>query len=138
MPPAIIAATAVWAFVLLDRSPTWEPWLRPVVLVGGLAAAALLIVADRLGRRTALALAGAAIALALAGPALYSLQTAATAHSGSLPSAGPTVAGGTGRFGPGGGAARPRSAAAVRPAVRTEAAARRAPSGARRDRRSGR
>ncbi len=100
----IIAATAFWSFVLLDRSPTWHPWLRPVVLVGGLATAALLIVGGRLGRRTALALAGAGCVLAMAGPALYSLQTAATAHSGSLPSAGPTVAGGAnGRFAPGGG-----------------------------------
>ena len=98
----IIAATAFWSFVLLDRSPTWHPWLRPVVLVGGLATAALLIVGGRLGRRTALALAGAGCVLAMAGPALYSLQTAATAHSGSLPSAGPTVADGTnGRFAPG-------------------------------------
>ena len=42
--------------------------------------------------------------IALAGPAAYSLQTAVSTHSGSLPSAGPTVAGATGgRGGPGRG-----------------------------------
>ncbi len=101
---AIVAATAVWAFVLLDRSAAWLPWLRFVVIVGGLLAAAGLVVADRLARRAALALAGVGVALALAGPAAYSMQTASTAHSGSLPSAGPTVAGGgLGGFGGGRG-----------------------------------
>jgi hypothetical protein len=37
----------------------------------------------------------------LAGPAAYSLQTAATTHTGSIPTAGPAVAGAG--FGPGGG-----------------------------------
>ena len=101
---AVLAATAVWAFVLLDRSAAWLPWLRFVVIVGGLLAAAGLVVADRLARRAALALAGVGVALALAGPAAYSMQTASTAHSGSLPSAGPTVAGGgLGGFGGGRG-----------------------------------
>jgi 4-amino-4-deoxy-L-arabinose transferase-like glycosyltransferase len=100
---AIIAGTVVWAYVLLDRSATWQPWLRFTVFAGGLAAAALLIIADRLARRAATALACAGLAFALAGPAAYSLQTAATAHTGSLPSAGPAVAGGRGGFGRGGG-----------------------------------
>jgi 4-amino-4-deoxy-L-arabinose transferase-like glycosyltransferase len=100
----IIATTAVWSFVLLERSAAWQPWLRPIVLGGGLLAAALLVVADRLARRAALALAAVGVAVALAGPAVYSVQTAAATHSGSLPSAGPAVSGGTGgRFGPGGG-----------------------------------
>jgi len=103
----IVATTAVWSFVLLDRSPTWLPWLRPIVLGGGLLAAALLIVADRLARRAALALAAVGVAIALAGPAFYSVQTASAAHSGSLPSAGPAVSGGRGgRFGPGAGPSR--------------------------------
>ncbi len=101
---AIVAATAVWAFVLLDRSPAWLPWLRPTVLAVGLPAAAALVVADRLARRAATALAAVGVAIALAGPAVYSVQTAAAAHSGSLPSAGPAVSGGRGGgFGPGGG-----------------------------------
>ena len=111
----IVAATAVWAFVLLDRSPTWLPWLRVVVVGGGLPAAALLIIADRLSRRAALTLAGVGVALALTGPAVYSVQTASAAHSGSLPTAGPTVAGGRGGglAGPGRGGGGLRFAGAL-------------------------
>ena len=102
---AVLAGTAVWSFVLLDRSASWHPWLRVAVLVGGLAAAAALLMADKLARRAALALAGVGLVASLAAPAAYSLQTASTAHSGSLPSAGPSVAargGFGGGFTPGG------------------------------------
>jgi 4-amino-4-deoxy-L-arabinose transferase-like glycosyltransferase len=118
-----VAATAFWSYVLLDRSPDWHPWLRVVVLAAGLAAVAALLAGRWLaGRwlaaraatprgRLALAVAPAALALVavLAGPAAYSLQTAATAHTGALPSAGPTVTssfggpGGAGAGGAGGG-----------------------------------
>ncbi|MFS0899374.1 ArnT family glycosyltransferase, partial [Mycolicibacterium litorale] len=51
---AMMAATGVWAFVLLDRTPDWFPWLRWVVLVLALAVAAVLAVgAHRLRRATA-------------------------------------------------------------------------------------
>jgi hypothetical protein len=97
----ILAASAVWSYVLLDRSPQWLPWLRVTVLAAGLAGAVLIVVADRLMRSAAVAVAGLGILVALAGPAAYSLQTAATLHSGALPSAGPTVAGRLGGFGRG-------------------------------------
>ena len=66
-------------------------------------------------RRAVLGVAAAALLVALAGPAAYSLDTAATAHGEAIPSAGPVVAGarggpggvrgpgGFGRFGPGAG-----------------------------------
>jgi 4-amino-4-deoxy-L-arabinose transferase-like glycosyltransferase len=98
---AVLAGSAAWAFVLLDRSASWNPWLRFVVLAAGLVAAVLLAIGERIDRRVALAAALAGIVVALAGPAAYSIQTAATAHTGSLPTAGPTVAGAT-RGGPGG------------------------------------
>ncbi len=98
---AALAGTAAWSFVLLDRSASWHPWLRVAVLVGGLATAAALVVAERLSRRAALSLAGAGVVVALAGPGAYSLQTAGTAHSGSLPTAGPAAASRNG-FGRGG------------------------------------
>ncbi|NEA25609.1 glycosyltransferase family 39 protein, partial [Actinomadura bangladeshensis] len=42
--PAGIAATGAWAFVLLDRTPDWHPWLRWLVAAAtALAAAALVI-----------------------------------------------------------------------------------------------
>jgi hypothetical protein len=69
-----------------------------VVAVAGLIAGPSLA---RFGRRAGLvAMAAVAIAL-LGGPAAYALQTISTTHTGSIPSAGPTVAGASG--GPGGG-----------------------------------
>src|SRR5438874_194608 len=32
---AMLAATAVWSYILLDRSPHWHPWLRFAILIGG-------------------------------------------------------------------------------------------------------
>ena len=110
-----IAGTGVWAYVLLDRTPTWLPWLRWTVLVAGLLGAAAAFAVPALARATAGRVAGnrqaatlayAPLALALiaglGGPLAYSLDTANTTHTGSIPSAGPTVAGSSG--GPGGGA----------------------------------
>ncbi|MGV9807005.1 ArnT family glycosyltransferase [Micromonospora chersina] len=94
-----LAVTAWWSWHLLGRSADWYPWLRTAVLVVGLAAAALLVLADRLPRRVAPVLLAVGAAAALAGPVAYSLQTAATAHTGAIPSAGPFV---QGAFGPGG------------------------------------
>ena len=97
-----VAGTAVWAAVLLSRSADWMPWLRYAVLLLGVGSALAILVVERLTLRAAVAVAVAALVSALLAPAAYSLQTAATAHAGSLPSAGPTVTGGRG-FGPGGG-----------------------------------
>ncbi|MGI5521150.1 ArnT family glycosyltransferase [Micromonospora sp. CA-259024] len=98
-----LAVTAWWAWVLLGRSPDWYPWLRVVVLVAGLLGAALLLLVTRLPRRFVPVVLGLGVAAALAGPAAYAAQTAATPHTGSIPSAGPAVAGGFGRGGfPGG------------------------------------
>jgi 4-amino-4-deoxy-L-arabinose transferase-like glycosyltransferase len=103
-----IAAGAVWAYVLLDRTPDWIPWLRWVVVVAGAAAAVLVLAGHRLAgagrsRRGRLALVGLPIGLALvaglAGPTAYALDTVNSAHTGAIVSAGPQSAGG----GPGGG-----------------------------------
>ncbi|MFQ1000456.1 ArnT family glycosyltransferase [Modestobacter sp. SSW1-42] len=100
-----LAATALWSFVLLGRSAEFLPWLRWVVLVAGLLAALGLLVAHRAGRLLAATVLVAGILAALGGPAAYAVQTAGTAHTGSIPSAGPTVSGGSGfgAGGPGGG-----------------------------------
>jgi 4-amino-4-deoxy-L-arabinose transferase-like glycosyltransferase len=103
-----IVASAVWAYVLLDRTPDWMPWLRWVVVVAGAAAAVLVLAGHRLAgagrsRRGRLALVGLPIGLALvaglAGPTAYALDTVNSAHTGAIVSAGPQSAGG----GPGGG-----------------------------------
>ncbi|MER5413619.1 ArnT family glycosyltransferase [Streptomyces virginiae] len=95
-----LALTAVWSFVLLGRATGYLPWLRWAVLVGGLLAAAALPFAARAGRRALQATAALGVAAALAGPFAYCLTTVSTAHTGSIVTAGPAVAGSRG--GPGG------------------------------------
>jgi 4-amino-4-deoxy-L-arabinose transferase-like glycosyltransferase len=98
---AAMTATAAWGYVLLNRSSDYLPWLKWLVLVGGLTAALGLIFAGRLGRGLALGAAGLGLVAALAGPAAYTLTTVNEGHTGSIVTAGPAVAGGRG--GPGGG-----------------------------------
>src|SRR5436190_1492718 len=113
---AAVAATALWAFVLLDRSATFVPALRTAVLVAGLVVAALIVGLSNASRKTALAVAALGVMAVLASPAAYTFDTVSTAHTGAIPSAGPAVAaasgaggpfaggGPTGGFGPPGGA----------------------------------
>ncbi|MEU2479330.1 glycosyltransferase family 39 protein [Streptomyces sp. NPDC013130] len=95
-----VAATAVWSYVLLGRTPDYVPWLRWAVLAGGLVAAVGLLLAARLGRALALGAVGLGLAASLAGPTAYTISTLNTGHQGSIVTAGPS-AGGMG--GPGGG-----------------------------------
>jgi 4-amino-4-deoxy-L-arabinose transferase-like glycosyltransferase len=113
-----VLSTGIWAYVLLDRTPEWLPWLRWTVLIAGILGAVSLFAVPELLRwmdptrgaahgarpRRVPALVYAPLALALVaglgGPLAYSLDTANSTHTGSLPSAGPTVAG---SFGGGGG-----------------------------------
>ncbi|GLW51558.1 hypothetical protein Stsp02_72190 [Streptomyces sp. NBRC 14336] len=102
-----MTATAGWGYVLLNRSSDYLPWLKWLVLVGGLAAALGLVFVSRLGRQLALGVAGLGLVAALAGPTAYTLTTVNEGHSGSIVTAGPTVqggrSGGPGGGGPGGG-----------------------------------
>ncbi|GAA2420930.1 ArnT family glycosyltransferase [Streptomyces mauvecolor] len=100
-----VAVTAVWAYVLLGRTPDYLPWLRWAVLIGGLAAALGLALAGRLNRRVALGVAGLGLVAALAGPAAYSVSTLGAGHTGSIVTAGPA---GASMGGPGGGGGRMR------------------------------
>jgi len=84
-----VLVTTILAAVLLSRHSDWMPWLRATVAVGGVGAAALLLVAGRLPGGVARAVAALAVAACLATPAVYSIATAATPHSGAIPSVGP-------------------------------------------------
>ena len=95
-----LVLSACWAYVLLARSASWHPQLRVAILVTSVVLAAVLLLAPRLTGRLGAMVAALALLVALAGPAASSISTAGTAHTGALPSAGPTVAR-TG--GPGGG-----------------------------------
>ncbi len=89
----ILAATGVWAFALLDRTASWHPWLRTAILIGSLVATVLVVLrAGVLGRRARASLAAAAVVIALAAPAAFTLDAVASVQTGSNPSAGPTVA----------------------------------------------
>jgi 4-amino-4-deoxy-L-arabinose transferase-like glycosyltransferase len=83
----VVVVTAALADVLLSRTD-WMGWLRVVIAVGGVSAAALLLVART--KRPAIAGAAATIAVlaCLAGPAAYTIATAATPHTGSIPAVG--------------------------------------------------
>jgi 4-amino-4-deoxy-L-arabinose transferase-like glycosyltransferase len=99
-----IGGTAVWAYALLDRTPSWEPWLRFLVLVCGSVTVVALLSGPALargGRRLGAAVATLAAVAMIGGPVAYAARTISTAHTGSIPSAGPAVAGAGG--GPGGG-----------------------------------
>ena len=80
-----LAVTAVWGFVLLDRTPTWHPALRFVVLAGGVATAVFVAAGPPIwggNRAVGRSVLLAALVFALAAPAAYAAQTASTAHSG--------------------------------------------------------
>ncbi|MFC4951153.1 ArnT family glycosyltransferase [Pseudonocardia sp. GCM10023141] len=99
----VVAVTAGWAFVLLRRTPNWQPWLAWTVLALGAVAALALLVANHAPRVLAAGIATVAVVAGLAGPGAYALATAATPHSGAIPSAGPVGAGSGGMFGARGG-----------------------------------
>jgi len=99
---AAILASIAWAFVILGWSPTWYPALRYVILALGIVAALAIALVPRARGLLVAGIAGFGIASIIAGPAAYSLTTAATPHSGAIPSAGPPVQSGGGFGGPGG------------------------------------
>jgi 4-amino-4-deoxy-L-arabinose transferase-like glycosyltransferase len=100
---AMLTATGVWSFVLLNRTPDWWPVVRWVALIGAVLIALLLGVrAHRLGRATAAVVVAAAI-FGLGGSAAFSIYNAATEHSGPGTMSGPQKAGGFGGPGKPGG-----------------------------------
>jgi 4-amino-4-deoxy-L-arabinose transferase-like glycosyltransferase len=106
-----VLGTASWSWVLLDRTPQWESWMRVLIPVsaaiavcGLLGAPALRRLGRRGGRASVTVAVAAAVVACLAGPVAYSAQTVTTAHTGSTPSAGPGSSMGAGGLGgaPGG------------------------------------
>lgn len=107
-----LLTTAGISWLLLERTPDFAPGLA-VAIVALMAAAALVVAlpAIAVDRRVQLAAFGLAVAVLLAGPAAYALDTMGTAYAGGDPAAGPQVANATGFGGPGGGV-RPDGASA--------------------------
>ncbi|MCY1144559.1 glycosyltransferase family 39 protein [Actinoplanes sp. Pm04-4] len=86
---AMIAATAVWGWVLLGRTD-WLPALRWVSLALGVTLALFLLVLALRWRRLAVVALAAAILSAGAGSAAYAAATVTVPHTGSIPSSGPS------------------------------------------------
>lgn len=87
--PLAIAGTSGYAFLLLDRTPDWQPWLRYVVL--GVAAVA--VIAAFVGWTAVLAAAG--LLAIVAGPLAYIVSTVRpiSVLDSADPTAGPAASG---------------------------------------------
>jgi 4-amino-4-deoxy-L-arabinose transferase-like glycosyltransferase len=108
-----IAGTAAWSWVLLTRTPDFLPWLRWVVAGAG-AVATLAALSPLRAWPRLLAVPAVAVALlaGVGGSSAYAVETALTAHHGSVVSAGPSSAS---QLGPGGGGAGDRHESAHSP-----------------------
>ncbi|MEV4244291.1 glycosyltransferase family 39 protein [Streptosporangium canum] len=110
--PAAVGVTALWALVLVGRSPDWLPWLAPLIAVAGALGVAGLSAGRFLSRpsrrrvpRTAMISVVAAAVALLAAPAAWSAAEPLDgpgSGGGVNPTAGPEA--GFGGAGPGRGA----------------------------------
>lgn len=89
----VVAGSAGWAFVIIDRYPVLVG-LEWVVLILGCVASLAIMVPPR-GRAVAAIAIGTALVSLTAGQLAYSIQTTAVEHSGSGPIAGPASGTGT-------------------------------------------
>ncbi|WP_083697049.1 glycosyltransferase family 39 protein [Pseudonocardia sp. Ae707_Ps1] len=101
---ATVLLAAGWSSALLAGAAGWLPWLRWTVLGLGLVAAAALTGVHRMPRALAAGVVVAAVLAGLGGTAAWSVATAATPHTGAIPTSGPEGhgSGPGGRGGPGG------------------------------------
>ncbi|MCZ4076765.1 glycosyltransferase family 39 protein [Rhodococcus sp. H36-A4] len=97
MAVATLAAVAM-AWVLLNRSAEFQPWLRWTILGVGILGAVLVLIPAMTRGKLAVASILAVMFAGLAGPTSYTADTLATPHTGSIVSAGPST-GGMGGFG---------------------------------------
>ena len=101
---AMVAVTAIWDYILLDRSSDYLPWLKFVIIGLGLIAATGIAVGLHEFKRLALVLLTAAVLTLGLGSSAYAVTTASQAHTGSIPTSGPASSsmGGMGGGGMGG------------------------------------
>ncbi|MBE1579042.1 glycosyltransferase family 39 protein [Amycolatopsis roodepoortensis] len=89
----MIAASAVWAYILLDRDADWLPALRWIIAGLGLLTATVVLVGVPPARKLVAVVATAAVLTAGLGTTAYGIATASQAHSGSIPISGPSAGG---------------------------------------------
>ncbi|MFE4502477.1 ArnT family glycosyltransferase [Rhodococcus sp. NPDC056743] len=102
---SMMLAPGIWSWVLLHRNSEWLPVIGWIVLAGTVVGAALILFGggNRLRKLAIVGLLVGSLA-GIGGSASYAIATAATAHGGSIPTAGP--AGAVSDSGMGGGMAR--------------------------------
>ncbi|MEV0947677.1 glycosyltransferase family 39 protein [Rhodococcus sp. NPDC049939] len=88
---ATLLVTATTAWILLNRSASFMPWLKWVVVATGVVAAALVVIPASTRGRIPVVAVLCSLFTGLAGPTAYTLYTIADAQQGSLVSAGPEV-----------------------------------------------
>lgn len=101
---SMMLAAGICSWVLLQRNAEWLPALKWILLVGTVIAAALILVGGRYRTLAAVAVIAGSLA-GLGGSMSYAVATSATAHGGSVPTAGPEGAVIDTGFGGGGGQA---------------------------------
>ena len=84
------AATGVWAFVLLERTPEWLPALRWIVLAGSVVVAAVVAVGAHRISRAVVVLVAAAALFGLAAPTAFSIYNVTHSPSGPGTMSGPS------------------------------------------------
>ncbi|WP_410604158.1 ArnT family glycosyltransferase [Amycolatopsis sp. lyj-90] len=89
----MIAASAVWAYILLDRDADWLPALRWIIAGLGLVTATVVLVGVPPRRRLVAVVATVAVLTVGLGTTAYGIETASQAHSGSIPTSGPSSSG---------------------------------------------
>jgi 4-amino-4-deoxy-L-arabinose transferase-like glycosyltransferase len=100
---AMLVVTGVWAYVLLGRTPDFQPWLRWTVPALSVVVAAVLVAgAQRLGRTTAVVALAATLA-GLAAPVAFSIYNVSHVSSGPGSMSGPGRENAFGGFGGPGG-----------------------------------
>ncbi len=101
---AMIAATAVWSYILLDRDADWLPALRWIIAGLGLVTATVVLVGVPPMRKLVAVIAAVAVLTLGLGTTAYAVETSLRAHSGSIPTSGPATSGSRGFGGAGGDA----------------------------------
>ncbi|WP_216912910.1 glycosyltransferase family 39 protein [Nocardia noduli] len=86
---AMVVVTGGWAFVLLDRTPEWLPWLRWSIVIGAIVAAVGLLPRIRRARVLPAIVATVGLIAGFAGTASYAVVTTTHPHSGGIPASGP-------------------------------------------------
>jgi 4-amino-4-deoxy-L-arabinose transferase-like glycosyltransferase len=100
----VVLGTAMWGYVLMSEASDYLPWLKWVVIALAVVSALLLLLPQS-KRWISVSAVSLALVASLLAPLAWTLDTVSTGHTGSIPSAGPSVGGGGFGGGPGGNGA---------------------------------